>query len=54
MSADKKETVWTRGQLQAAIDDITEQLKGPMPNIARSLLVADRKELREMLNQIKE
>lgn len=36
-------------QIAAAIKSISEELKGPMPNLERALLVADRKELRERL-----
>ncbi len=37
--------------IEEAIAEITAQLKGPMSNIERALLVADRKELREELSR---
>mgnify|MGYP001619274902 CR=1 FL=1 len=36
----------TKAELRAAIAGITERLKGPLPNLERALLVADRKDLR--------
>jgi hypothetical protein len=39
----------TREQISQDIAEITAQLKGPMPNIERALLVADRDDLRQQL-----
>ena len=39
----------TREQIKRAIEEITAQIKGPMPNLERALLVAYRKDLREEL-----
>jgi len=39
----------TTQEIQTAIADITQQLKGPMSNIERRLLVEDRKDLRVQL-----
>lgn len=39
----------TREELERAIDNITEQLKGPLPNIERAFLAADRADMRMKL-----
>lgn len=39
----------TRSEIEAHIADICEQMKGPMSNVERAWLHADRKELRAML-----
>lgn len=36
----------TLAEIDKAIAEITDGLKGPMPNLERALLVADRKDLR--------
>lgn len=38
-------------EIEAAIASISEALKGPMSNIERALLVADRKDMRSELAQ---
>lgn len=42
----------TKEQIEKAIAEISEQLKRPMPNLERALLVADRKDLREQLKEL--
>lgn len=42
----------TRDEVIAAIDGITEQMKGPLPNVERTLLHLDRKDLRAALTQM--
>ena len=39
----------TKAEILAAIAEITKQLKGPVPNLERALLVADRRDLRNEL-----
>jgi len=39
----------TLEELKQAVKQISEQLKGHMPDIERALLVADRKEIRECI-----
>ena len=46
MSEGKRMTHMTLDQLQKADAEITAALKGPMTNLDRALLVADRKDLR--------
>jgi len=41
----------TNQELESAIEDITEQLKGYLPNAERLMLVADRSEFRATLKQ---
>lgn len=39
-------------KLKAAIAEISEKLKGPMPNLERAFLVEDRSDLREKLAKL--
>jgi hypothetical protein len=41
-------------ELKEAIAEMCAQLKGPMPNLERALLVADREDLRHELAQLDE
>jgi hypothetical protein len=41
-----------KGYCRAAIADISEQLKGPLDNTERALLVADRKDWRDKLREL--
>lgn len=41
-----------RKYIEEAIAGITAQLKGPMPNLERDLLVADRKDFRAQLEHL--
>lgn len=42
----------TREEAEAGIAAITAQLKGPMSNLERALLVADRTDLRALLHHL--
>ena len=44
----------TKRQLEEAVEDIFKQLKGPMSDIERDMLVEDRKDFRKMLNIIEQ
>lgn len=39
----------TKDEIKAAISEISEMLKGPMPNLDRAFLASDRREMREAL-----
>lgn len=41
----------TDAEIESAIADISKRLKGPLPNILRGMLVADRKDMRYELEQ---
>lgn len=44
----------TREYYEEAVRDISEQLKGPMSNLERELLVLDRKDFRALLSAMPE
>lgn len=47
---DTEETI---AELQEAINGMTAQLKGPMSDVERALLVADRSDFREQVAQLR-